>query len=78
LDGWNLSGKPEFHYPEDLGKLFPWLVDSLTGVIRVLEYGNILSWKYAETSYQKVIDPSGVTTEFVSCRILRGLGLSSK
>jgi len=29
--------------------------------------GVTLSWKYANTPYEKVIDPKGVTTEFVRC-----------
>lgn len=57
----------KFRYPEDLGELCPWLVDSLTGVIRALEYGGILTWKYQGTPYEKAIDPDGVTTEFVRC-----------
>jgi uncharacterized repeat protein (TIGR04076 family) len=56
-----------FRYPDDLGKLCPWLVDSLTGVIRALEHGGTLPWKYQGTPYEKVIDPEGVTTEFVRC-----------
>ena len=56
-----------FNYPEDLGKLCPWLVDSLTGVIRALEHGGTLRWGYKGTPYEKVIDPEGVTTEFVRC-----------
>lgn len=57
----------QFRYPEDLGELCPWLVDSLSGVIRVLEHGGTLPWKYTGTPYEKVIDPDGVTTEFVRC-----------
>jgi hypothetical protein len=57
----------KFRYPEDLGKLCPWLVDSLTGVIRALEHGATLPWKYKETPYEKLIDPDGVTTEYVRC-----------
>jgi len=57
----------KFRYPEDLGELCPWLVDSLTGVIRALEHGGTLPWKYKGTPYEKVIDPEGVTTEFVRC-----------
>jgi hypothetical protein len=57
----------KFRYPEDLGELCPWLVDSLTGVIRALEHGGTLPWKYQGTPYEKVIDPDGVTTEFVRC-----------
>ena len=56
-----------FRYPEDLGELCPWLVDSLTGVIRALEHGGTLPWKYQGTPYEKVIDPEGVMTEFVRC-----------
>jgi hypothetical protein len=36
-------------------------------MIRVLEHGGTLSWKYKETPYEKVIDADGVTTEFVRC-----------
>jgi len=57
----------KFRYPEDLGELCPWLADSLTGVIRALEYGGTLPWRYRGTPYEKVIDPDGVTTEFVRC-----------
>lgn len=56
-----------FRYPEDLGKLCPWLVDSLTGIIRSLAHGGTLSWRYKGTPYEKQIDPDGVTTEFVRC-----------
>jgi uncharacterized repeat protein (TIGR04076 family) len=56
-----------FRYPEDLGLLCPWLVDSLTGMIRALENGGTLPWKYRGTPYEKSIDPEGVTTEFVRC-----------
>ena len=52
---------------EDLGKLRPWLMDSLTGVIRALENGGTLPWKYRGTPYEKVTDPDGVTMEFVRC-----------
>jgi len=57
----------KFRYPDDLGELCPWLVDSLTGMIRALENGGTLPWMYKRTSYEKVIDPDGVTTEFVRC-----------
>ena len=56
-----------FRYPDDLGKLCPWLVDSLTGMVRALENGGTLPWKYRGTPYEKDIDPDGVTTEFVRC-----------
>ncbi|KAA3642179.1 MAG: hypothetical protein DWQ07_24375 [Chloroflexi bacterium] len=57
----------KFRYPEDLGEMCPWLVDSLTGVIHALEHGGTLPWKYQGTPYEKVIDPDGLTTEFVRC-----------
>ena len=57
----------KFRYPEDLGEFCPWLVDSLTGMMRVLENGGTLSWRYKGTPYEKVIDPDGVTTEYVRC-----------
>jgi len=57
----------KFRYPEDFGMICAWLVDSLTGIIRSLEHGGTLSWKYKGTPYEKVIDPDGVTTEFVRC-----------
>ena len=57
----------KFSYPDDLGQLCPWLVDSMTGMLRVLEHGGTLHWKYKGTPYEKVIDPDGVTTEFVRC-----------
>ena len=56
-----------FSYPDDLGQVCPWLVDSLTGFIRALENGGTLPWRYRGTSYEKVVDPDGVTTEYVRC-----------
>ena len=56
-----------FRYSEDIGLLCPWLLDSLTGVIRALEHGGTLPWRYRGTAFEKVIDPAGVTTEFVRC-----------
>jgi uncharacterized repeat protein (TIGR04076 family) len=57
----------KFRYPDDLGQLCPWLLDSLSGVIRALEHGGTLPWTYRGTPYEKVIDPDGVTTEYVRC-----------
>ena len=57
----------KFRYPEDIGELCPWLLDSLTGVIRVLEHGGTLPWRYRGTPYEKEIDLDGVTTEYVRC-----------
>ena len=62
-----LQAGDKFRYPEDLGQLCPWLVDSMTGMIRALEKGGALGWRYTGTPYEKVIDPDGVTTEYVRC-----------
>jgi uncharacterized repeat protein (TIGR04076 family) len=56
-----------FSYPEDFGRLCPWLVDSLHGVIHALRSGGTLRWRYEGTPYEKEIDPTGVTTEFIRC-----------
>ena len=56
-----------FSYPKDKGKICPWLLDSLRGVIDKLSAGQTLDWYYKNTPYEKVIDPEGVTTEFVRC-----------
>jgi hypothetical protein len=42
-------------------------MDSMNGAIRVLEYGGTLPWLYKGTPYEKVIDPNGITTEFIRC-----------
>lgn len=57
----------KFRYPYDLGQLCPWLIDSMAGMLRVLEHGGTLGWRYHGTPYEKLIDPDGVTTEFVRC-----------
>ncbi len=54
-------------YPDEKGRICPWLMDSMDGFIRVLEYGGTLPWTYKGTPYEKVIDQDGVTTEFVRC-----------
>jgi len=57
----------KFSYPDDMGQVCPWLIDSMGGMLRVLEYGGTLPWTYAGTPYAKQNDPKGVTTEFVRC-----------
>ena len=57
----------QIRYPDEKGKICPWLMDSMSGAIRVLEYGGTLPWLYKGTPYEKVIDPNGVTTEFIRC-----------
>ena len=56
-----------FRYPDDIGKLCPWLLDSINSMIRVLQFGGTLPWKYKETEYEKMIDTDGITTEFIRC-----------
>ncbi len=57
----------KFEYPKDAGRICPWLLASMHDFIRILEFGGTLPWKYEGTPYEKVIDPNGVTTEFVRC-----------
>jgi uncharacterized repeat protein (TIGR04076 family) len=57
----------KFTYPQELGKLCPWLRDAMSGILRAMEWGAVLPWTYQGTPYQKAIDPDGVTTEFIRC-----------
>ena len=56
-----------YRYPEDTGRLCPWLLDSINTMVRVLQFGGTLPWTYAGTEFQKQIDPDGIRTEFVRC-----------
>jgi hypothetical protein len=56
-----------FSYPEDADALCPWLLDSLRGIIEALSAGETLGWRYKDTPYEKVIDPEGITTEYIRC-----------
>lgn len=57
----------KFTLPADAGKVCPWLMGTLQGMIHALAYGGTLPWKYEGTPYEKVIDPEGVTTEYARC-----------
>lgn len=57
----------KFRYPDDIGNICPWLLDSINSMIRVLQFGGTLPWKYKDTEYEKMLDSDGVTTEFVRC-----------
>jgi uncharacterized repeat protein (TIGR04076 family) len=57
----------KFVYPADRGRMCEWLLDSMSGAVRVLEYGGTMPWLYEGTPYKKVIDPDGITTEFIRC-----------
>jgi len=66
-DSWCHKKGDTFAYPADWGKLCPWLRSSLNEFVRLLENGVTLPWMYEGTPYAKVIDPEGVTTEYVRC-----------
>jgi uncharacterized repeat protein (TIGR04076 family) len=66
-DTWCHKKGDKFAYPEDFSKICPWLQSSLHDFVRLLENGVTLPWKYEGTPYEKVIDPNGVTTEYVRC-----------
>jgi len=57
----------KFVWPKDSGKLCRWLSSALDPVVTSLYSGGILPWKYSGTPYEKVIDPEGVTTEYLRC-----------
>jgi len=57
----------KFNYPDDNGRICPWLLNSIDGIIQTLRFGGTLPWKYKDTPYEKEIDPKGMTTEFVRC-----------
>ncbi len=66
-DSWCHKKGDRFTYPAEWGKICPWLRTSLNDFVRILEFGGTLPWMYEGTSYEKVIDPDGVTTEYVRC-----------
>ena len=57
----------KYEYPRDKGKICHWLLGSMNEFLLLLQYGVNLNWKFEGTPYEKVIDPDGVTTEFVRC-----------
>lgn len=66
-DTWCHKKGDKFVYPEEIGKICPWLLGSLRDFLVALQHGATLPWKYEGTPYSKVIDPDGVTTEYVRC-----------
>jgi uncharacterized repeat protein (TIGR04076 family) len=54
-----------FRYPDDMGKVCPWLLDSVNSMVRVLQFGGTLPWKYTGTPYEKTVETE--VTEFVRC-----------
>lgn len=57
----------KFKYPEDIGDICPWLLDSINSMVRVLQFGGTLPWKYEGTKYQKKTNSDDITIEFVRC-----------
>ena len=66
-DTWCHKKGDKFEYPRDIGKICPWFLSSMHDFLRLLQNGVTLTWKYENTPYEKVIDPEGVTTEYVRC-----------
>ncbi len=66
-DSWCHKKGDKFAYPQDIGKICPWLLASMHDFLRLLEEGVTLPWKYEGTPFEKVIDPDGVTTEYIRC-----------
>ena len=67
-----------FKYPEDVGAICPWLLDSINGMVRVLQFGGQLPWTYQGTEYEKEIENEGVTTEYVRCPDPTDVGIVAK
>jgi uncharacterized repeat protein (TIGR04076 family) len=57
----------KFKYPQDMGKICGFLASAMDPILTSLNSGAIYTWKYAGTPYEKVIDPEGVTTEYIRC-----------
>lgn len=67
-DGKNSYYKGQiFNYPEDAGKLCPWMLPNITQVIQILQADGKLGWRYENTAYEKKIEENGITTEFIRC-----------
>lgn len=66
-DTWCHKKGDKFTYPEDMGKICPWLLSSMHDLIRLLENNVTLSWTYEGTPYEKIINKDGITTEYVRC-----------
>ena len=67
-----------YRYPEEIGGICPWFMDSINTVVRVLQFGGTLPWKYAGTEFEKRIDPEGETTEYIRCPDPTDAGMVAK
>ena len=66
-DSWCHKKGEKFRYPEDWGHLCALLRASMMPLILCMEFGAVLPWRYKGTPYEKVVNPYGVTTEYVRC-----------
>lgn len=71
-------GSGRFKYPDDVGQICPWLLDSLNSMVRVMQFGGTLPWKYKDTEFEKALDPGGITTEFIRCPDPTNAGVVAK
>lgn len=56
-----------FLYPDDIGKICPFMLESMHSMILVLQFGGRLPWKYKGSCYEKEIGPEGLHTEYIRC-----------
>jgi uncharacterized repeat protein (TIGR04076 family) len=56
-----------YRYPADAGSICPWLLDSMSGMMRVLQFGGKLPWTYKGTKYSKLANTDKEIIEFVRC-----------
>ena len=56
-----------YRFPQDMGKMCPWLLAAALPMIQVLRQDGRLGWAYKGTQYEKVINKDGVSTEFIRC-----------
>ena len=68
----------QFAYPDDAGRICPWLLSAMDPLIQTLRYGGTLTWRYEGTPYEKVIDADGITTEYVRCPDPSASGIVAK
>lgn len=68
----------QFKYPDEIGTICPWLLDSINGMVKVLQFGGTLPWKYQNTEYEKENENNVVITEFVRCPDPTNAGVVAK
>ena len=68
----------KYRYPEDIGHICPWLMDSINSMIRVLQFGGTLPWKYKATKYEKAIDALIPIAEKEAVEKVEAIGMLSE